>query len=78
MDLSKLTGKFCAFSPDPKTKDRYCGQIVAAKPLPPTARGQIPNALLTVRGRTGKTATVNLVEQYASIHDTWGEAQRHS
>jgi hypothetical protein len=53
---------------------KLVGQVVSAKPWADADPGAIPNALLTVRGRSGKTKDVNLVEQYAALFDTWAEA----
>jgi hypothetical protein len=51
------------------------GEIVKVEKLEPTRRGNIPNALVTVRGRSGKVATVNLVEQHLAAFPTWTEAE---
>jgi hypothetical protein len=53
---------------------KLVGQVIAAKPWADADPGAIPNALLTVRGRSGKTKDVNLVEQYTTLFDTWAEA----
>ena len=53
---------------------KLVGQVIAAKPCANADPGNIPNALLTVRGRSGKTKDVNLVEQYTILFDTWAEA----
>ena len=53
---------------------KLVGQVVAAKPCANADPGDIPNALLTVRGRSGKTKDVHLVEQYTTLFDTWAEA----
>lgn len=45
------------------------GIIDAARYLGKTERGAIPNYSLTVRGASGKTVEVNLVEQYARISE---------
>jgi hypothetical protein len=50
------------------------GQVVSAKPWADADPGAIPNALLTVRGRSGRTMDVHLVEQYVQLFDTWAEA----
>lgn len=80
---AKLVGQLCTFFPRAGCVSgglrlpncpRYAGQIVAAKPLPATARGALPDLELVVRGRTGKTATVSAVENYVSIKATWAEA----
>jgi hypothetical protein len=53
---------------------KLVGQVIAAKPWADADPGAIPNALLTVRGRSGRTMDVHLVEQYAKLFDTWAEA----
>lgn len=71
MDASRFVGQLCAFT---HAGARLCGSVVSTKPLPPTERGQIPNSAVTVRGRSGKLLTIDLVEQYASFYTTWDEA----
>lgn len=51
------------------------GEIVKVEPIEPTRRGKIPNALVTVKGRSGKTALVNLVEQHLAAFPSWSEAE---
>lgn len=53
---------------------KLVGQVVSAKPWADADPGAIPNALLTVRGRSGRTMDVHLVEQYVNLFDTWAEA----
>lgn len=53
---------------------RHIGAVIAVKPAPNAQPGDIPNLTLTVRGRSGRTADVNMVEQYAQLFDTWHEA----
>jgi len=53
---------------------KLVGQVIAAKPWADADPGAIPNACLTVRGRSGKTKEVFLVEQYVKLFDTWAEA----
>lgn len=53
---------------------KLVGQVVSAKPWADADPGAIPNALLTVRGRSGRTMDVHLVEQYVKLFDTWEEA----
>lgn len=52
------------------------GEIIKVEPTEPTRRGNIPNALVTVKGRSGKTALVNLVEQHLAAFPTWTEAEK--
>ena len=83
MTEHELVGKVCTFFPkldsvvnclrQPLTT-RYLGQIVAATPAPPVGKSQIPDFTLTVRGKTGKTATISMTLNYATIHDTWTKA----
>lgn len=51
------------------------GEIIKIQPIEPTRRGNIPNALVTVRGRSGKVAEVNLVEQHLAFFAGWPEAE---
>lgn len=48
---------------------RLVGIIESATAKGRTERGNIPNYGLTVRGASGKTCEVNLVEQYALISE---------
>lgn len=50
------------------------GEIVKVEPTEPTKRGNIPNAIVTVRGRSGNEARVNLVEQHLAWFPSWKEA----
>jgi hypothetical protein len=78
-----MIGKICAFYTKPGQvkrcvpvagATRVIGAVIAAKPTTPAQPGNIPNHILTVRGRSGRQAEVNLVEQYANLFDTWHEA----
>jgi hypothetical protein len=53
---------------------RYVGQIIAATDAPPVGKGKVPDFTLTVRGKTGKTATISMTLNYATLHDTWKSA----
>ena len=53
---------------------KLVGEVIAIKPAPAAEPGNIPNCILTVRGRSGQTMDVYLVEQYASLFPTWEEA----
>jgi hypothetical protein len=53
---------------------RFTGQVIAATPAPALQPGNVPDYTLTVRGRTGRTATISLTENHASLFDTWAEA----
>lgn len=58
----------------PRPGSALVGAVVAIRPLPPTQKGSIPNAAITVQGRSGKTAEIDFVETYARPFDTWQEA----
>lgn len=53
---------------------RMVGAVIGAKSLPPTQRGGIPDMELTVRGKSGRIATVSFVENYCTLFETWHEA----
>ena len=81
--MSEHVGKICAFYTKPgQVKGcvplpgavRVIGAVIASKPAPPAQPGNIPNHILTVRGRSGRTAEVSMVCQYANLFDTWHEA----
>jgi len=83
MKAEDFVGKVCAFFP---TKDavirgvrqpnttRYHGQVIASADAPPVGKGKIPDFSLTVRGKTGKTLTISMTLNYATIHDSWKRA----
>lgn len=52
----------------------HLGQIIAAEPDGTKGPGSIPDCKVTIRGRTGKTATVSIFENHVSLCDTWNEA----
>lgn len=80
---SPHVGKICAFYtklgqvkgcvPLPGAT-RAIGAVIASKPAPAVMPGNIPNHTLTVRGRSGRTAEVSMVEQHANLFETWHEA----
>lgn len=83
MEPSKHVGKICSFYTKPgQVKNciavpgatRHIGAVVASKPTTNAQPGNIPNHTLTVRGRSGRTANVNMVEQHANLFETWHEA----
>lgn len=85
MEPSPHIGKICAFYAKPgQVKNlmpipgavRHIGAVIAVKPAPNAQPGDIPNMILTVRGRSGRTAEVNAVTQYAQLFDTWHEAAK--
>lgn len=52
----------------------HVGQIIAAEPDGTKGPGAIPDYKVTIRGRTGKTATVSIFENHVSLCSTWNEA----
>lgn len=50
------------------------GQVVKVAPTNPYGKYQIPDCLITIKGRSGKQITVSFVESYAEIYPTWSEA----
>lgn len=61
-----LVGLKCTFDHAGK---RLTGVITAAKDNGLTARGAIPDFLVTVRGQSGATVEVSMVETYMSFPD---------
>lgn len=87
MEPHPHVGKICAFYTKPGQvkgcvplpgATRAIGAVIASKPAAPAQPGNIPNSTLTVRGRSGRTAEVNMVEQYANLFETWHEAASDS
>lgn len=81
-DPSQFIGQFGAFYLRPDAVDRCLprpgvkrsvGQCIGAKPAP-DARGPIPDAILTFRGRSGRTASVSYVDCYVQLFQTWKAA----
>ena len=62
----------------PKPKTCAVGVVIAAKPIPPTQRGNIPDIEVTVRGRSGRDAILSVVENYCASFSTWAEAIKAS
>ena len=80
-DPSKFIGQFGTFYLRPDAVDRclprggikrHVGQCIGAKPAP-DSRG-IPDAILTFRGRSGRTASVSYVDCYVQLFPTWKAA----
>ncbi len=68
-DWSYLIGKTCSFDgPDGKT--RLVGVIRAAVDAGFTTRGNIPDAVVDIRGSSGKVMTVSLVESHLQLNET--------
>ena len=51
---------------------RHVGECIGAKPAP-DSRG-IPDAILTFRGRSGRTASVSRTDCYVQLFSTWKAA----
>jgi hypothetical protein len=82
-DPSKYVGQIAAFYQQPRAVvdglpipggRRLVGAVIGAKAIEPTARGTIPDVELTIRGKSGKVATISMVEHYANLYPTWHEA----
>lgn len=80
---SKYVGKIAAFYPAPGAvvncmpqpgAKRLVGAVVGAAPNGTTTRGAIPDTLLTIRGKSGRSFSVSYVESYANLFETWHEA----
>lgn len=54
---------------NPLAGQRLVGLIEDCRYVGSTKRGEIPNYQIMVRGASGKTCEVNLVEQYAFISE---------
>lgn len=69
MTANELIGRSVSFDhPDaPDVGVRLVGVVTAAKDNGKTARGAIPDFLVTVRGASGATKTVSFVETYMRI-----------
>jgi hypothetical protein len=83
MDCSCFTGKFACFYSQPgqvvgclplPTARMLVGQVVRSVKAPNCKKGDIPNATLTIRGRSGREVQVSLVEQYVRTFDSFLEA----
>lgn len=69
MTANELLGRTVSFDhPDmPAAGVRLVGVITAAKDNARTARGNIPDFLVTIRGASGATKIVSFVEAYVRI-----------
>ena len=63
---SQLIGRSCSFDHQGK---KLVGTVIEAKDNGLTLRGAIPDLLVTVRGQSGATLTVSLVESYMKFTD---------
>lgn len=79
----RLVGQVATFYAKPNSVIRglaipgakmHVGQIIAAEFAGLKGQGQIPDYKVTLRGRTGKTATVSTFENHVSPCETWKEA----
>ena len=66
MTPSQLIGRPCSFDHQGK---KLVGTVIEAKDNGVTARGAIPDLLVTIRGQSGATVTVSLVESYMTLTD---------
>jgi len=66
MNPKAMIGKPCCFQYSGK---ELVGIIVDAVEAPPYGPGEIPDALVTVRGASGRQLTVSLVETYLKTTD---------
>ena len=78
-----LIGRIVSFTPDPDSISgclptekhvRYCGSVLRVEQAP-DFKG-LPTCLATVVERSGKQMTINYTECYATLHDSWAEAER--
>lgn len=65
-NTKRFVGKRCSFDHQGK---RLAGVITAQEYIGRTERGAIPDYRLTVRGQSGRTLTISLVESYTSISE---------
>jgi len=78
-----LIGKIATFYPHPEQVKlglaqpgavQLVGQVVAITPASPTVRGNIPDFTVSIKGRSGRTANISLVETYLRIFPDWETA----
>lgn len=76
-------GRIVSFYPKPEMvkegviqpgAKRAAGTVMGCLPVAPAKPGDLPDLTLSVRGRTGRHATISVVENYAKRHETWAEA----
>lgn len=53
---------------------RICGQVVKCLELPNFQPGNIPTCAVTIKGRTGKTMTLDFTACYGKTHESKAEA----
>jgi|GEM_PF-3232830 len=78
--MSKGVGRICSFYPDPNMvkqcvvqpgAQRLTGVVTECVKAPPPKGWKRPDFTLTVRGKSGRTVTISLIENYAQFHATW-------
>lgn len=52
------------------------GKVESAVPTDPVGPRRVPNATLTVRGRSGRVAEVDVLTQVVRMCDSWEEAEK--
>lgn len=79
----RLVGQIATFYAKPNSVVRclpipgakqHVGQIIAAEPAGTRGPGAVPDYKVTIRGRTGKTATVSIFDHHVSLCETWKDA----
>lgn len=61
----------CAVIPGAK---QLAGQVTGATRAPDTLKGKLPDWLLNVTGRSGKSVRVSVVENHVRLYFSWAEA----
>lgn len=61
-----LVGISCSFDHEGK---RLTGVITEAKPAEPWGKSRIPDFTVSVRGQSGRTLTVSMVESYMTLNE---------
>ena len=78
-----LIGRIVSFTPEPDSisgclpsagSKRYAGTVLSVQDCG-DFQG-LPTCLAAIVGRTGKQLTINFTECYATLHDSWAEAER--
>lgn len=68
-------GRIATFEATPGQRTpRYAGQIIRVDFTGYQEPNAVPNFSLTVRGRSGKTMAIDLLDQHTDILPTWTEA----
>lgn len=83
MSPKLLLGKIAVFHLNPnevklglptESSKPLAGEIISMKQNPATIRGNIPDQLVTVRGRSGKEVVVSLTDNYVTLFSDWKSA----